>query len=261
MGIASKRHSSAFTIVELIIVIVVIGIIAGITVMSYAAITTDAAKQSLQTDLQGAASQLTRYKADNGGYPSTLDATDIASTSTTAFDYMYLPVTGGYCLSASAGDMSFHMSDSDAEPREGACSTDAQNDSYDAAIRVDFAEISKRIQAFYSVNNRYPLNNDSELTTALKGYQVHKDAYETAAPLDRNLTYCYAPGASGNFALGALSKSGKTWVSVNNAAPFEYGDGYFVGSGSSAWCSALDAGTFPNSYNGYVPPSWRAWVG
>ena len=42
---------NAFTIVELLVVIVVIGILASITIVSYRGITTKAAEASLQSDL------------------------------------------------------------------------------------------------------------------------------------------------------------------------------------------------------------------
>lgn len=48
---AGVRSSSAFTIVELLIVIVIIGILAAITIVSYSGLTQKATTAALQSDL------------------------------------------------------------------------------------------------------------------------------------------------------------------------------------------------------------------
>ena len=70
-----KITSSAFTIVELLVVIVVIGILAAITIVSYTGISHKAEISSLQSDLSNAKKQLTQYYVDHGFYPTTIDAT------------------------------------------------------------------------------------------------------------------------------------------------------------------------------------------
>jgi len=54
----NKQGSSAFTIIELLVVIVVIAILAAITVVAYAGITQKAIEASLRTDLSNAATTL-----------------------------------------------------------------------------------------------------------------------------------------------------------------------------------------------------------
>lgn len=63
---------SGFTIVELLIVIVVIGILAAITIVAYNGITQRAAVASLQSDLNGASKQLAIDQVNNSAYPATL---------------------------------------------------------------------------------------------------------------------------------------------------------------------------------------------
>lgn len=65
--------SSAFTIVELLVVIVVIGILAAITVMSYTGISNRAVASSMQSDLSNSSNQLKSYQAINGSYPTALN--------------------------------------------------------------------------------------------------------------------------------------------------------------------------------------------
>lgn len=64
-------HKHGFTIVELLVVIVVIGILAAITVVSYSGITKKATTAALQSDTANASKQLELFKATNGNYPTT----------------------------------------------------------------------------------------------------------------------------------------------------------------------------------------------
>lgn len=61
---------SGFTIVELLIVIVVIGILAAITIVSYNGVQQRANIATAQADLANVAKQLELFKVDNGLYPS-----------------------------------------------------------------------------------------------------------------------------------------------------------------------------------------------
>lgn len=63
-----------FTIVELLVVIVVIGILAAITIVSYAGISQKATAASLQSDLTNSSNKLKMYQVEYGSYPTmTLD--------------------------------------------------------------------------------------------------------------------------------------------------------------------------------------------
>jgi prepilin-type N-terminal cleavage/methylation domain-containing protein len=70
---AKNKYSPAFTIVELLVVIVVIGILAAITVVSYNGITKKANESTLISDLDNNSRKLELYKVENGSYPTTLD--------------------------------------------------------------------------------------------------------------------------------------------------------------------------------------------
>ena len=80
--IRQNNASSAFTIVELLVVIVVIGILAAITIVSYTGITQRAVISSLQSDLVSASTQLKIFSIDNSNYPSTI-STDCAASPDT----------------------------------------------------------------------------------------------------------------------------------------------------------------------------------
>lgn len=85
--------NSGFTIVELLVVIVVIGILATITVVGYIGISQKAIMASLQSDLSNASTQIKMFQVDNGSYPTTI-STNCATYPTT---------TTNKCLVASQG--------------------------------------------------------------------------------------------------------------------------------------------------------------
>ncbi len=65
-----KKGSSGFTIVELLIVIVVIGILAALVVTTYNGIQQKARDTERKTDINAIHSQVEAYQAQNGKYPS-----------------------------------------------------------------------------------------------------------------------------------------------------------------------------------------------
>jgi uncharacterized protein (TIGR02145 family)/prepilin-type N-terminal cleavage/methylation domain-containing protein len=67
-----SKTSLGFTIVELIVVIVVIGILAAITIVSYTGVTSRANIAVMQSDLSNSANQLKIYQATYGSYPTAL---------------------------------------------------------------------------------------------------------------------------------------------------------------------------------------------
>ena len=88
-------YNSAFTIVELLVVIVVIGILAAITIVSYSGISNKAIAVTLQSDLSSSAKVLKMYNVEHGYYPDSINAN-------------YCPdapdIDNRYCLKASNGN-------------------------------------------------------------------------------------------------------------------------------------------------------------
>ncbi len=69
-----KKSSSGFTIVELLIVIVVIGILAAITIVAYNGIQSRAYENSVRLDLQNTGKVLNLFKVDEGSWPQNTES-------------------------------------------------------------------------------------------------------------------------------------------------------------------------------------------
>lgn len=89
------RAIYGFTIVELLVAIVLIGILATISLISYSGISNKAIVTSLQSDLSSAALQLKMYNTEYGSYPQTMNDSNCPTT----------PISDTkYCLKSSSGN-------------------------------------------------------------------------------------------------------------------------------------------------------------
>jgi len=66
----TQQKQAGFTIVELLVVIVIIGILAAITIVSFNGVQNKANDVAVQSDLKNIAKQFELYKLDNGVYPA-----------------------------------------------------------------------------------------------------------------------------------------------------------------------------------------------
>ncbi len=76
--VSLKQKQSGFTIVELLIVIVIIGILAGLVITTFVGIQQRARNSERQTDINSISSQLEGYFARNSGYPNLADLNSAA---------------------------------------------------------------------------------------------------------------------------------------------------------------------------------------
>lgn len=79
--ISLKKREQGFTIIELLIVIIVIGILAALVITTYNGIQQKARNTERQTDINAIRSQVEAYYAQNGKYPS-LDQMNEANGNT-----------------------------------------------------------------------------------------------------------------------------------------------------------------------------------
>lgn len=111
--------TQGFTIVELLIVIVVIGILAAITVVGFNGVQESATEATLKTDLANAERQLENAKTLAGSYPASTN--DVKKSDGTTFEYT---VSGAqYCITASSDstDATYFLNSSTREVQLGTC--------------------------------------------------------------------------------------------------------------------------------------------
>lgn len=88
----NKIKQQGFTIVELLIVIVVIGILAALVITTFTGIQQQARDTERQTDINAMHSHLEAYYAQNGFYPQ---LSDLTTTTLTGLDGEALIAPGG----------------------------------------------------------------------------------------------------------------------------------------------------------------------
>lgn len=116
--------SKGFTIVELLVVIAVIGILAAISFVSYNVVRDNAKSQSISSDLSTTATNLTKYKSQNGGYPSSAAEFNASieksnTSGQTSYTYNYYSTEKSYCLVAAGTKSSFYVTSADSTVKEG----------------------------------------------------------------------------------------------------------------------------------------------
>jgi len=117
---------SAFTIVELLVVIVVIGILAAITIVSYTGVSQKAIASSLQSDLSNASKILKLDIVSNMIYPTSINDANggkgIPTSSGVTYNYIANNAISppGFCMTATKNNVTYRVT-SDSAPVLGDC--------------------------------------------------------------------------------------------------------------------------------------------
>jgi len=123
----SNKHSTShpgFTIVELLIVIVVIGILAAITIVAYNGIQDRARVSTVTSALTQAAKKFSLYQVDNPtAYPAALSDIGIQNSSNVTYQYTVnnTDQPASYCLTATTGSTSYFITGT-SQSQVGNCS-------------------------------------------------------------------------------------------------------------------------------------------
>ena len=101
-----KQSNRGFTIIELLIVIVIIGILVAITAVSYNGITKNAKDASLKSELKQISTSLELNKAKTGIYPTSLSANNPPISDSSSVNITYTQLDSGNSYSLTASDKS-----------------------------------------------------------------------------------------------------------------------------------------------------------
>lgn len=123
-----KRKQRGFTIVELLIVIVVIGILAAVALIAYNGIQNRAHNVALQSDIKSAAQKLAMDNTLNGAFPGSKEdadnGNDLPKSDNATYQYTYTAADNSYCLSITstkAGVAAYHISSTNGSIEDGVC--------------------------------------------------------------------------------------------------------------------------------------------
>jgi prepilin-type N-terminal cleavage/methylation domain-containing protein len=117
----AKHKQHAFTIVELLIVIVVIAVLAAITMVAFTAVQQKARNSAALNGVNYADRKIKVWQVDNPGVsPSDLGAVGVKDDGSVRYQYT-ASANGGYCVTASSGNVSYTVTES-TSAGTGSCS-------------------------------------------------------------------------------------------------------------------------------------------
>lgn len=133
-----KKASSGFTIVELLIVIVVIGILAALVVTTYNGIQQKARDTERKTDVNAVYGQLEAYQAQNGKYPTLANLVDATfrSANMKGLDAAALTAPNGTVLDSAAATISKYQY----VPAPAGCDNTSGNECTNFTITADLEQ-------------------------------------------------------------------------------------------------------------------------
>ncbi len=290
---AHSGFKRGFTIVELLVVIVVIGILAAITIVSYTGISQKAIASSLKSDLKNAVTTLEIDKASNNAelYPSSDSSANsgkgLVSSNGASISYVYYDSINEYCLQETIGSISYYVTSFDKTPSEGQCPArsfalgwggTAEDNGYSVAYALDGGYIMAGYQRSYSVGNDdvfvAKFDSKGDLSwSKIWGGAAYDNAYSVTATSDggcavTGYTESYGAGNKDVFlvkydASGNLSWS-KTWGGIAEDIGYsikQTTDGGYIVTGQTYSFGAGDRDIFLVRYDSSGNVLWDATWG
>lgn len=240
-----NSYQPAFTIVEILIVIVIIGILATIVIIFYIGTHEKAIDGSLQADLKNSSTLLELDKTNNDLYPSTIENANngkgLKPSNGAVFDYSYNDEDNSYCLTASKEGRSFYIESAERVPKKGSCPVG-----------------NVAVGSFFKTwgGNSYSYGN-STIQTIDGGYAMTGD------------TYSYGTGLSdvflAKFKADGSEEWSKAWGGIDedrSKAIIQTSDGGYAVAGETASYGTGQTDAFLTKYTAAGVVSWsKTWGG
>jgi len=114
------KNKKGFTIVELLIVVVIIAILAGVVILSYNGVRARAIDSSMQSDLRDSQATLKTEVASNSKFPATPSVLKASNGAQYQYTYDNTTSPATFCLTTTADKRSFFINQF-GNPTKGAC--------------------------------------------------------------------------------------------------------------------------------------------
>jgi len=224
-----------FTIVELLIVIVVIGILAAITIVAYNGIQKRAQVASAQTGTNQAAKKIAAYSATNNDmFPTSLSDAGITDSASITYQYTYSnsasPKT--YCVTATTSTTSYYTNNTtNLSPTPGGCPGHGQGLNEAVTNYAINPAANTSIAGFGTAG-----------TPAATTWSIATDRFRTSPSSVKEVI-----NASGQIGIMARPPSGVMQIVPNDVISWSF------------WVYSTKAGTFSNYAEGEQTPSNTYW--
>lgn len=254
MKLGYSRSMRGFTIIELLLVVVIIGILSSIIFISYNGVSQKAIISSMKMDLSNVVNKLKIYQIDDDQYPLSLDELDSVRPSA-GNNYQYvvsnntMPI--GYCVATLNGSMTYHT-DSDGTISVGDCSD------YGLVLRLD---AGNPLSYPGSGDVWTDLSNSNNNGTLIDSVNVHYDSSNDGIMSFSGATDDYVDfGTSDSLKPKDISVS--VWVKVNTLPTWagiisnmnSWGTGFSLQIGTAQNIAAMVSGE-------YLKTSWVPQIG
>ncbi len=121
-----RTHVSGFTIVELLTIITIIAVLAGITIFAFGSWRIRTAQTEMKNELYAAATSLKNFRNFTNNYPADLAAMSYSGNSNVVLNYTLRADGLSYCLNAGSTGLPtephWYIDSSTATPTTTACS-------------------------------------------------------------------------------------------------------------------------------------------
>lgn len=135
-----KRAVSGFTIVEVLIVVIVIGILATVTIVAYNGVINNGRNAAAKTTAADIASAVAVHYTRNGAYPATLGEVGFEASGDTTYAYAVTSTT--FCAGVTVKDVTYYVSNDSDTPSQTDCGAEPEDpeDPEDIPLPTPIAE-------------------------------------------------------------------------------------------------------------------------